>query len=219
MNELRVQTELEKRLYDAVVEMDEGSVQALSTRVLDEGFDPHAAVEFGLMAAMEKVAQLYASEVYYVSELLLCADVVQAGLRILGPHVATHASEQKRRMLIGTVEGDIHDVGKNIVRIMFEATGWLVHDLGKDVPPDRFVEEQRKTGADIIALSALMSTTMLAIPKAVKIIKEEYPHVPIIVGGAPLKRDIAMAYGADGYAENAGGAVSEVEALLRKPQR
>lgn len=216
MNESHQQQELEKELYDAVVAMDEERVQVLSTRVLTEGLDARSAVRFGLMAAMEKAAQLYSSEVYYVSELLLCADALQAGLRILGPHVAIDGSEDKKQMLIGTVEGDIHDVGKNIVRIMFESTGWTVHDLGKDVPPDKFVEEQRRTGADVIALSALMSTTMLAIPKAIRVIKGEYPHVPVIVGGAPLTRDIAMAYGADGYADNAGEAITEVGALLRK---
>jgi methanogenic corrinoid protein MtbC1 len=177
---------------------------------MDAGF----AVRHGLMAAMEKAAELYSAEVYYVSELLLCADALRAGLLVLGPHVAADGSERKKQMIIGTVEGDIHDVGKNIVRVMFEATGWVVHDLGKDVTPDRFVEAQERTHADIVALSALMSTTMLAIPKAIRVIKGEHPHIPVIVGGAPLKRDIAIAYGADGYADNAGEAISEAKALL-----
>jgi methanogenic corrinoid protein MtbC1 len=203
-----------KELYEAVVAMDEERVRALSESVLAEGIDADLAVKLGLMAAMEKAAELYTSEVYYVSELLLCADALQAGLRILGPHVAADDSERKKQMIIGTVEGDVHDVGKNIVKVMFEATGWVVHDVGKDVAPDRFVEEQSRTGADVIALSALMSTTMLAIPKAMRIIKDAHPDIPVIVGGAPLTRDIAVAYGADGYAKDGGEAISEVKALL-----
>lgn len=214
MSTVGVHGELIQQLYDAVVAMDEERVKALSESVLASGMDAGLAVKHGLMAAMEKAAQLYSSEIYYVSELLLCADALQAGLVLLGPHVAADGSERKKQMIIGTVEGDIHDVGKNIVRVMFEATGWEVHDLGKDVSPDRFVEEQTKTGADIIGLSALMSTTMLAIPKAIRIIKGEHPHVPVIVGGAPLRRDIAVAYGADGFANNAGEAISEAKALL-----
>jgi methanogenic corrinoid protein MtbC1 len=219
MNLSRVREELTKGLYDAVVAMDEEKVRTLSQSVLANGMDAGFFVKYGLMAAMEKAAELYSAEVYYVSELLLCADALQAGLRILGPHVAADGTERKKRMIIGTVEGDIHDVGKNIVKVMFEATGWDVHDLGKDVSPDGFIEEQAKVQADVIALSALMSTTMLAIPKAIRVIRGEHPAVPIIVGGAPLNREIARAYGADGYADNAGEAIAEAGALLLRFNR
>jgi len=210
------QEELAKQVYDAVVGMDEGRVTTLSQTALAAGTDAGFVVKYGLMAAMEKAAELYSSEVYYVSELLLCADALQAGLRILGPHAEADRSERERTIIIGTVEGDVHDVGKNIVKVMFEATGWVVHDLGKDVAPGRFVEAQIETRADIIALSALMSTTMLAIPKAIRMIKGAHPDIPIMVGGAPLSRTIAEAYGADGYAENAGEAIAEAKSLLTR---
>jgi methanogenic corrinoid protein MtbC1 len=206
--------ELIKSLYDAVINMDEDGAMTLSRSILANGFDPGQAVKLGLMAAMEKVAELYASDTYYVSELLLCSDALHAGLGILAPHIRNESGEAKRNLIIGTVEGDVHDVGKNLVKVMFEATGWSVHDLGKDVAPERFVEEQGRLGADVIGLSALMSTTMLAIPKAVRVIKSAYPQIPIMVGGAPLTREIAITYGADGYAHNAGEAIAEAKALL-----
>ena len=201
-------------LYGAVVAMDEDRVRALCTSLLADGVDARFAVEHGLMAAMEKAGELYADNVYYVSELLLCADALRAGLEVLGPHVEEDVSERKKQIIIGTVEGDIHDVGKNLVRTMFQATGWIVYDLGKDVKPERFVEEQARVRADIVALSALMSTTMLAIPKAIRMIKAEHPGVAVMIGGASLTRDIAAAYGADGYGHNAGEAIAEARAIL-----
>jgi methanogenic corrinoid protein MtbC1 len=216
MSTSEMHEELIKGLFDAVVRMDEDRVRALCASVLADGIDIRSAIKNGLMAAMEKVGELYTSDEYYVSELLLCADALRAGLEILGPHMVADGSERKKQIIIGTVEGDIHDVGKNIVKIMFEATGWVVHDLGKDVVPQRFIEEQARVGADIVALSALMSTTMLAIPKAIRMIKNEHPDVAIMVGGAPLTRDIAISYGADGYAGDAGEAVAEAKAMLAR---
>jgi methanogenic corrinoid protein MtbC1 len=208
--------DLIREVFDAVVGMDEDRVRTLCASVLTDGGDVRSAVKDGLMAAMEKVGELYSSNVYYVSELLLCADALRAGVQILGPHISDDGSETRKQIIIGTVEGDIHDVGKNIVRIMFEATGWIVYDLGKDVAPQRFIDEQARVKADIVALSALMSTTMLAIPKAIRMIKNEHPHVPIMVGGAPLSRDIAVNYGADGYAKDAGEAVVEAKAIIAR---
>jgi len=110
-----------KELYDAVVAMDEDRVRALCASLVADGVDAQFAVKHGLMAAMEKAGELYAYNVYYVSELLLCADALRAGLEILGPHVEKDASERKKQIIIGTVEGDIHDVGKNLVKTMFQA--------------------------------------------------------------------------------------------------
>lgn len=207
---------LTRNLYKAVLEMDEDAAAETSESILVRGVDPGYAVKHGLMAAMEKVGELYAADAYYVSELLLSADALHAGLKILAPHMKEGAEGTRGHIVIGTVEGDIHDVGKNLVKVMFEATGWTVHDLGKDVVPERFVEEQARTGAPIVALSALMSTTMLAMPKAIKIIKAARPDVLVMVGGAPLSREIAANYGADGYARNAGEAVAEAKSLLAR---
>jgi methylmalonyl-CoA mutase cobalamin-binding domain/chain len=205
-----------QNLYDAVVNMDEDLTAEMSRSILARGIDPGHAVKHGLMAAMEKVGELYAADTYYVSELLLCADALHAGLEILAPHMEEVSDGGRNHIVIGTVEGDIHDVGKNLVKAMFEATGWAVHDLGKDVAPERFVEEQARTEAPLVALSALMSTTMLAIPKAIKMIKDARPDVSVLVGGAPLSREVAASFGADGYAHNAGEAIAEAKALLAR---
>ena len=206
--------ELIKGIYDAVVNMDEDVAQTLSQAALDEGIDPYYAVTHGLTAAMEKVGDLYTRNEYFVPELLLCADALNAGLQVLRPHIKSSGMEVKKKIMIGTVEGDVHDIGKNLVRIMFEAAGWTVYDLGADVKLSRFVDEQKKNRADVIALSALMTTSMLAMPKAVKMIKAETPDVTIMVGGAPLSFEIAKSFGADGYAHSAGEAVQETLKVL-----
>jgi methanogenic corrinoid protein MtbC1 len=213
-DELCSQNELIKGLYDAVVSMDEDRVKELCNLVIAHRIDARTVLKSGMMTAMEKVGDLYTNGEYYVSELLLCADALRAGLAILAPFIAEDLSEKRNQIIIGTVEGDIHDVGKNIVKIMFEATGWVVHDLGKDVSARRFIEEQTKTGSDIVALSALMSTTMNAIPHTIREFRKEHPYVPVMVGGAPLTREIALSYGADGYADDAGEAIAEAAKLL-----
>ena len=211
--------ELIKGLYDAVINMDEEAAADFSHTILEEDIDVYQAVVNGLTAAMEKVGELYTSQEYFVPELLLCSDALYAGLDILKPHIKTEGTEAKGQIVIGVVEGDIHDIGKNLVRIMFDAAGWTVHDLGKDVKLERFVEEQQRTNADIVALSALMTTSMLAIPKVVQMVKAQDPNIAVMVGGAPLTREIARSYGADGYADNAGEAVAEAISMLNRLKR
>ena len=117
--------------------------------------------------------------------------------------------------MLGVVEGDIHDIGKNLIKVMFDAAGWEVLDLGADVKVERFAEEQKTNGAQVIGLSALMTTSMLAMPKIIKMLRDADPNVRVLVGGAPLNADIATAYGADGYADNAGEAVAKAESMLQ----
>lgn len=208
--------ELINKLYDAVVNMDDGAVRELSQSVVEEGIDAYDALNLGLAAAMEKVGSFYTSGVYFVPELLLCADALYAGLDILRPHIETAGHDKKHQIIIGTVEGDIHDIGKNLVRTMFEAAGWVVHDLGADVQLQRFATEQSMIHADVVALSALMTTSMLAIPKAIEMIRAVDKNVAIMVGGAPLTQEIAVSYGADGYASDAGRAVQEANGMLER---
>lgn len=201
-------------LYKAVVDMDEDAARELSLAAVDEGIDAYYAIAHGLTAAMDKVGELYSTHVYFVPELLLCADAVYAGLEVLKPHIKSVDAENKKRLIIGTVEGDIHDIGKNLVRVMFEAAGWDVLDLGKDVQLRRFAEEQERFHADVVALSALMTTSMLAMPKAIEMMKSVDDKVIVLLGGAPVNRTIAESYGADGYAPDAGQAVHEAERVL-----
>jgi len=206
--------EILKALYDAVVTYDEEASTELSQTALEEGLDAYDAVMNGLAAGMEKVGQLYASHEYFVPQLLLCADALYAGLEILKPHIKRQTEEAKLKIVIGTVEGDIHDIGKNLVKIMFDAAGWIVYDLGKDVKIERFAEEQERTASDVVALSALMTTSMLAMPNIIKMVKAANPNVAVMVGGAPLTPEIAKGYGADGYASNAGEAVRKTVSVI-----
>ena len=206
--------DLIKKLYDAVINMDEQSSGEISHRILEEGIDAYQAITQGLAAAMDQVGILYSNHEYFVPELLLCADALYAALDILKPHIKAEQRETKGKIAIGVVEGDMHDIGKNLVRIMFEAAGWTVYDLGKDVKLERFVEEQRRTNCNIMALSALMTTSMQAIPKVIRMIKAQNPDVAVMVGGAPLTREIASQFGADGYAKTAAEAVKEATKML-----
>ncbi len=210
--------EILKGLYDAVVNFDEDAAVAFSEATLAEGLDAYEAVMDGLAAGMEKVGELFANKVYYVPEVLLCSDALYAGLNILRPHIKVEEREGrvKGQVVIGTVEGDVHDIGKNLVKMMFEVAGWTVHDLGRDVKLEKFVEEQLRTDADVVALSALMTTSMVAIPKVIEMIRERNPNVAIMVGGAPLTRDVAEQYGADGYADSATNAVEEAIKMISR---
>ncbi len=207
--------EIIQKLYDAVVNMDEDAAKEWSQLVLNEGVDAYEAVTKGLAAAMSKVGELYTNHEYFVPELLLCADALYAGLGILKPHVKVNEAEVKKQIILGTVEGDIHDIGKNLVKVMFEAAGWVVHDLGADVKLQRFAEEQKRINADLVGLSALMTTSMLAMPKVIEMLRANDPNTAVIVGGAPLSREIAKSYGADGYAESAGEAVQEAVRIVK----
>ena len=202
-------------IRDAVVSYDEEACVQLCKVALKRGIDAYEAVIRGLAAGMDIVGELYAKKEYFVPELLLCSDALYAGLDILRPHLKMEEAEIKGRLIIGVVEGDIHDIGKNLVKTMFEAAGWEVYDLGKDVKLDRFVQEQQRINAQVVGLSALMTTSMLAMPRVIEMLRAEDPNVKIMVGGAPLTRDIAIQYGADGYAPDAVAAVQEAIKLLK----
>lgn len=207
-------SELLKKLHDAVVEFEEDASAELCRQALDEGIDAYDAIMQGLAAGMDTVGGLYEKKEYFVPELLLCSDALYAGLEILRPHVRTDTSKSASKIILGVVEGDIHDIGKTLVKTMFEAAGWEIFDLGKDVKLERFAEELARTDADVVALSALMTTSMLAMPKIIEMLRDKKPEVIIMLGGAPLNREIARQYGADGYASDAVSAVYETEKLL-----
>lgn len=201
--------ELFKQLADAVVNYDEDRVKELAASVIDDGHDPLEAIMDGLAQGMQVVGNLYEESEYFIPEVLMCADALYAGLNILRPHLPKDRANAKGQVVIGTVQGDVHDIGKNMIKLMFDVAGFTVHDLGRDVPLEKFVEEQLRTDAEIVALSAMMTTTMQGMKKVVEMIKEKNPNVAIMLGGAPVTRDTAVLFGADGYAESAGNAVQE----------
>ncbi len=204
--------ELLKKLADGVVNYDEDGVVATVNESLAEGISPHRAVFDGLVVGMQEVGRLYEEQEYFVPELLMCADAMYAGLNILRPLLKKgDAGEQKVRgqVVMGVVQGDVHDIGKNIVKMMFDAAGFTVYDLGRDVPLEMFVEEQLKTDSEIVALSAMMTTTMVGMKEIIKKIKEKNPKAKIMIGGAPVTEEIAAKWGADGYAKDANNALKD----------
>jgi corrinoid protein of di/trimethylamine methyltransferase len=208
--------EILKELKKAVFEFEEESAAEWSRTALDEGVDPFVATMDGLAQGMVAAGDAYNQKEYFVPELLMCADALYAGLNILKPAIEASGrqAEVKGSIVLGVVEGDVHDIGKNMVKMMFEVAGWKVYDLGKDVPIEKFIDEQMKTKSDVVGISALMTTSMLAMPEIVKKLRSNNPNVRIMLGGAPINPDVAEQYGADGYAQSAGTAVDEAIRLL-----
>jgi len=210
------QEELLKELAEGVIQFDEEKVVQIAQKAVAEGLDPMTAIQEGLVRAMDKVGDLFQKGEYFVPEVLICADALYAGLNIFKPLLGKGQKIQKNgKVLIGSIEGDVHEIGKSLVAMMMDIGGFEVKDLGVDVPLDTFLGAQKKERHDIIAISALMSTTMLKIPEFIKAIKKADPEVLVMVGGAPLSRELATQFGADGYAEDAKEAVSEVKKLLK----
>jgi corrinoid protein of di/trimethylamine methyltransferase len=209
--------EVLKNLSEGVVEYAEDQVKEWSNVALDEGLDAFDAIMNGLAAGMEIVGDLYDRQEYFVPEILMCADALYAGLDILKPHMKVQsAADRKGQVVIGTVQGDVHDIGKNLIKMMFDVAGFTVHDLGRDVPLEKFAEEQLRTDAEIVALSAMMTTTMMGMKKVIQMIKDKNPNVAIMLGGAPVTKDVANLFGADGYAESAGNAVQEAIKMISR---
>jgi len=201
--------ELLETLKNGVVEYQEEEVREAAQQALDDGYVALEMIMDGLAAGMEIVGDLYDRNEYFVPEVLMCADALYAGLDILRPHVPKREDGLNAQVVIGSIQGDVHDIGKNLVKMMFDVAGWEVYDLGRDVPLEKFVEEQLRTDSEVVAMSAMMTTTMLGMKKVINMIKEKNPDVAIMLGGAPVTQDVANLFGADGYAESAGNAVSE----------
>jgi corrinoid protein of di/trimethylamine methyltransferase len=202
--------QLLEEMRKAVIEFDEERVKELANRWIELGYDANEAIFEGLAAGMEVVGDLFAKNEYFVPEVLMCADALYAGLDILRPHIkAEDKTETKGVVVIGTVEGDVHDIGKNLVKLMFEVAGFEVHDLGKDVPLEKFVEEQLRTDADLVCLSAMMTTTMPGMKKVIEMLRERNPNVKIMIGGAPVSEKTVEMYGADATGKDAASALEE----------
>jgi corrinoid protein of di/trimethylamine methyltransferase len=218
MEKEELRQELLKQLSDSVVNFEEDKLVEAAKKVVKEGLNAYDAIMNGLAAGMVIVGELYDKHEYFVPELLMCADALYAGLDILKPHIKPEdlGESTKGQVVIGTVQGDVHDIGKNIIKMMFEVAGFTVHDLGRDVPLEKFAEEQMRTDSDIVALSAMMTTTMMGMKKVVEMIKERNPDVAIMLGGAPVTKDVTELFGADGYAESAGNAVQEAIKMISR---
>lgn len=203
--------ELWERLAGAVVDMDEENAVAAARAIVDAGLDAYEAIEKGLAAGMEIAGRLFEEEEYFIPELLLCSDAMYAGLGILKPHLKPRdiAEGDVHKIVIGVIEGDTHDIGKNLVKILLETAGYEILDLGRDVSPQTFIDQAVTAGAKIIAMSTLMTTTMEGLAKVVRLLQEQgvREHFKVLIGGAPVSQAFADRIGADSYAVNAAAAV------------
>ncbi|HEY3425400.1 MAG TPA: corrinoid protein [Negativicutes bacterium] len=204
-----------QQLSDAVLEMDERKTASIAAEVIKQGIDAFEAIEKGLSAGMARAGQLYEEEEYFIPELLLCADAMYDGLEVLKPHLKS-SSEIKGKIVIGVVEGDTHDIGKNIVKMMLETAGYQLIDLGRDVPPQRFVTVAKNERAQMIAAATLMSTTMDGMTQIVKLLENEgvRDKFKVIIGGGPVSPGFAKRIGADAYVANATEAIRVAKELI-----
>jgi dimethylamine corrinoid protein len=211
------QTRLFKELSDAVVEMDETDTVKLAEEVIKEQYDTYQAIEKGLADGMDRAGKLFEEEEYFIPELLMCSDAMYAGLDILKPHLKFDQQTEKYRVVIGVVEGDTHDIGKNLVKIMLETAGFEIYDLGRDVPPKDFVVTAKEVQAHIIAMSTLMTTTMDGMAEVIRLLQQENirENFVVMVGGGPISQSFADRIGADSYSKDAAEAARQARHLVR----
>ncbi len=209
-------TEIYNQLKDALLELDEATVLGLTQKALEAGASPPEVIEAGLTPAIAEVGARFERGEFFLPELLVSADVFTKAIDVVKPHLSREEGEARGLVVIGTVKGDIHEIGKNVVKLMLEVAGFQVIDLGIDVPPQAFVDKQRETQAEIIAASALLSSTMPLLKDLVELARQAGTSAAVIVGGAPVREKLAVEYGADGYSPDAVGAVRLVEELVTK---
>ena len=206
-----------KRLSDGVVEMEEEEVIEAASEYIEVGYPAFDGIMEGLVDGMNRASQLYEEEEYFVTDVLLCSDAMYEGLEILTPHLPAADEKKKVKGIIGVVEGDTHDIGKNLVKILLETAGFEMIDLGRDVPLQSFVDKAKETGASFVCLSTLMTTTMGGMGTVIELLKEAgiRNEVKVVVGGGPISKKFADTIGADGYSKNAVEAVKLVKRLLQ----
>lgn len=207
--------ELLQKLSDAVVDMNENEVVLIANEIVAKQIDVYEAIEKGLSDGMERAGKLFEEEEYFIPELLLCSDAMYAGLDVLKVHLTFDQKEEKPKVIIGVVEGDTHDIGKNLVKLMLETSGFEIFDLGRDVPPQKFVDKAKEVNATIIALATLMTTTMEGMTTVIQLLQNENirEKFKVIIGGGPISQGFADKIGADAYAVNAADAVRHARKL------
>lgn len=198
------------KLYESVVGGDAKATHALTQQALAEGIDPLKLVNEYMVPAMDEVGRRFESNEYFVPELLISARAMKAALELIRPLLAARGEKPVGRVAVGTVKGDLHDIGKNLVASLLEGGGFEVLDLGVNVAPEQFIAAVKEKQANIIAMSALLTTTMPAMRTTIDALKQAgvRSQVKVLIGGAPITQKYAEEVGADGYSENAVGAVA-----------
>jgi dimethylamine corrinoid protein len=208
--------EILKGLNEATVEGDVDKAVKFANEALKAGIDAYEAITEGSAKGMSIVSDKYEKGEMFVPEILCSSEAMYAAMDILKPHIKVDAAkiETPKKVVLGVVQGDVHDIGKNLVALMMDAAGFKVIDLGREVLNDTFVETVVREKADICALSALMTTSMMAMPLVIKEVKKVAPKTITMVGGGPLTADIAKSFGADAYAKDSAAAVKAAKELM-----
>jgi 5-methyltetrahydrofolate--homocysteine methyltransferase len=199
-----------KKLYDAILVGNFKSAREVTEKALAENVDPQMMVQQYMIPAMDEVGRRYEANEYFVPELLIAARAMKASLELIRPLLIARGAEPAGRVAIGTVKGDLHDIGKNLVAAMLEGAGFEVIDLGVDVTPEKFITAVNERNANLVAMSALLTTTMSSMKTIVEAFRTAGARskVKIMIGGAPVTQKYADEIGADGYSSNANGAVA-----------
>jgi len=207
-----------KDIYQAVLDYEEDEIGEMIEAELEAGADPQIILTEGMIAALDEIGEKFSNGTLFVPEMLMAADTVQAGLDILRPLLVDAGVRAVGTIVLGTVKGDLHDIGKNLVGMMFEGAGFKVIDLGTDVDPEVFITAAQENDADIIAMSGLLTTSMPEMEKAVAAVvdanKARNLNVKVMVGGPPVNQDFADRIGADGYGMDAPAAIEQARGFV-----
>ena len=204
-------------IKEALIGMDVNKVEALVKEALDQKVPAKEILDKGLITGMDIVGERMEKGEMFIPEVLMSAKAMSGAVEILKPHLAEGDISAVGKVVIGTVKGDLHDIGKNLVVMMLESAGFEVHNLGVDISPEAFVEAIKEKNPDVLGLSALLTTTMSMMKETIDAVKESglRDGIKIIIGGAPVNQDFADQVGADGYAPDAGSATKLAKALLK----
>ena len=203
-----------KVLAEAIIKADQNQAVEITKAALDEGTPAKTVLDNGLIAGMDIVGTRFKSNEIYIPEVLIAARAMKSAMEILEPELVKAGVEPIGRFLVGTVQGDLHDIGKNLVAMMLKGAGFKVTDLGVDVPPQKFIEQAKATGIQLVGMSTLLTTTMPAMEKTLKAIRDADISAKVMIGGAPVTQGYADKIGADGYAADAASAVDTAKNLI-----
>jgi 5-methyltetrahydrofolate--homocysteine methyltransferase len=203
-----------KALADAVIKGDQGTAVEITKTALAEGTSAKNVLDDGLIAGMDVIGGRFKRNEVYIPEVLIAARAMKMAMEVLEPELVKAGVKPVGKFMIGTVKGDLHDIGKNLVAMMLKGAGFDVLDLGIDVGPEKFIEKAKATGIQLIGMSALLTTTMPSMEKTIKALKEAGVSAKIVIGGAPVTQGYADKIGADGYAPDAASAVDLAKGLV-----
>jgi corrinoid protein of di/trimethylamine methyltransferase len=214
---LSTKEEILQKLAEAVINGDVDLAREMAKRALEVGIEPWVAITQGLAAGMKVVGDKYEAKEYFLPEVLMAADAMYAGLDVLLPHLKAEEAGVRGKIVLGVVEGDIHDIGKNIVKAMLTAAGFEVIDAGRDVPIEKFVELVEKEGAHVLGMSTMMTPTLIQMKRAEEMLRQKglKERVKTIIGGGTVTEEYRERIGADAYGKDAVEAVDKVKALIQ----